>query len=209
MYVTPRQKEILDYIREYRIQHGGVSPTQREIRERFGLSSFGTVQKHLRLLAEKGLIRRDWNRRRGMEPDEQAMASLMPAPPTGNVRELPIVGAIAAGLPLESWDTGETVAVPELLTGRGDHYVLKVRGSSMIDDGIHDGDFVVIQRRQIALPGQTVVAVVRGEATLKRFYPEGELVRLQPSNSEMEPIYVPAVDLQIQGVVVGLMRRYS
>jgi repressor LexA len=208
MYVTPRQKEILDFICHYRIEHGGVSPTQREIREKFGLSSFGTVQKHLRLLAEKGLLRRDWNRRRGVEPDEQAVASLVPAAPSGSVRELPIVGAIAAGLPLESWDPGETLAVPELLTGRGEHYVLRVRGSSMIEDGIHDGDYVVILRRSVALPGQTIVAVVRGEATLKKFYPEGELVRLQPANAEMEPIYVPAVDLQIQGVVVGLMRRY-
>lgn len=209
MYLTPRQKEILDYICEYRTRNGGVSPTQREIRENFGFSSFGTVQKHLRLLQEKGLLKRDWNRRRGVEPDEAGMAGLMPAVVPAGVLELPLAGSIAAGQPIESWSAGETVAVPEMLTGRGEHYVLKVRGDSMIEDGIQDGDFVIVQRRDTARPGETVVALVRGEATLKRFFPEGEKVRLQPANSAMRPIYVPAADLRIQGVVAGLMRKYS
>ena len=209
MYLTPRQKEILDFICEYRMQRGGVSPTQREIRERFGFSSFGTVQKHLKLLQEKGLLKRDWNRRRGVEPDETAVANLVSAIlPTGFL-QLPLAGSIAAGQPIESYETGESVAVPEMLTGRGEHYVLKVRGDSMIEDGIQDGDFVIVLRRPVASPGETVVALIRGEATLKRFYPEGERVRLQPANSAMEPIYVRAVDLQVQGVVVGLMRKYE
>ena len=106
MYLTPRQKEILDFIRDYRFRRGGVSPTQREIREKFGFSSFGTVQKHLRLLQEKGLLKRDWNRRRGVEPDERAVASLMPAVVPGGVVELPLAGAIAAGQPIEVWEGG-------------------------------------------------------------------------------------------------------
>ena len=96
-----------------------------------------------------------------------------------------------------------------MLAGRGDHYVLKVRGDSMIEDGIQDGDFVIIFRQATARAGETVVALVRGEATLKRFYPEGEKVRLQPANSAMRPILVPASDVQIQGLVVGLMRKYT
>ncbi len=209
MYLTPRQKEILDFIRDYRLQRGGVSPTQREIREKFGFSSFGTVQKHLKLLQEKGLLKRDWNRRRGVEPDEIAVAALMPAVLPSGVYELPLAGAIAAGQPIESYDPGETVTVPEMLAGRGDHYVLKVRGDSMIEDGIHDGDFVIVMRRETARPGETVVALIRGEATLKRFYPEGERVRLQPANASMEPIFAASGDVRVQGIVVGLMRRYT
>jgi repressor LexA len=210
MYLTPRQKEILDFIREYRFRNGGVSPTQREIREQFHFSSYGTVQKHLRLLQEKGILKRDWNRRRGVEPDEKALAALMPAVvPSGSI-ELPLAGAIAAGLPIESYDTRENVLVPGMLVGRGEHYVLRVRGDSMIEDGIQDGDFIIVQKKGSALPGETVVALLRGaEATLKRFYPDGERVRLQPANSTMEPIFVAAADVVIQGIVVGLMRKYG
>jgi len=198
--LTPRQKEILDFIRAYR-QKRGLSPTQREICEEFGYSSFGTLQKHIKLLLEKGVLVRDWNKRRSLVlADEDKAAGAV---------ELPLAGRIAAGQPIEAEPEGETVAVPELLTRRGQNYVLRVNGSSMIDDGIHDGDFVVVNRREKAANGEMVAALLNGEATLKRFYREADgRIRLQPANERMKPIWVHEGDLKVQGVVVGLMRKY-
>jgi repressor LexA len=198
--LTERQKEIVDFVRDYRTRRG-LSPTQREICERFGFSSFGTLQKHIRLLIEKGALVRDWNKRRSL---------MVPRDPTGAVAvELPLLGGIAAGSPIEALPGNEVVAVPEALTRRGDNFVLRVRGDSMIDDGIHDGDLVVIQRRETAANGEMVAALVGGEATLKRYYREaGGWIRLQPANERLSPILVEETNLRIQGVVVGLMRRY-
>jgi len=198
MNLTKRQKEILDYIRGYRTDNG-ISPTQREIRERFQLSSFGTVQKHLKRLEEKGALSRDWNRSRGIAPKEEPLAS----------RGVPLLGLVAAGRPIEPFPQEESIEVPTALLGKGDHYVLRVRGESMIDDGILDGDYVVVARRDRAETGQSVVALVRGEATLKRYYPEGGRVRLQPANASMKPLLVEGRDLTIQGVVTGLIRDYG
>jgi repressor LexA len=198
MNLTKRQKEILDYIRSYRGDHG-ISPTQREIRERFQLSSFGTVQKHLKRLEEKGALSRDWNRSRGIAPREEPLSS----------RGVPLLGLVAAGRPIEPFPQEESIEVPSALLGKGDHYVLRVRGESMIEDGILDGDYVVVARRDRAESGQTVVALVRGEATLKRYYPEGARVRLQPANAAMKPLVVDGRDLTIQGVVTGLIRDYG
>jgi repressor LexA len=198
--LTPRQKEIADFIRRYRSKNG-VSPTQREICEEFGYSSFGTLQKHIRLLLEKGVLVRDWNKRRSLALAEEDRAA-------GAV-EIPLAGRIAAGQPIEVEPEGESVAVPEALTRKGQNYVLRVNGHSMIDDGIHDGDYVVVNRREKAANGEMVAALVNGEATLKRFYNEGDgRVRLQPANDRMSPIYAPEGDVKIQGVVVGLMRKY-
>jgi repressor LexA len=198
--LTPKQKQILDFIRSYR-QKRGLSPTQREICEEFGYSSFGTLQKHIKLLLEKGVLVRDWNKRRSLVLAEEDKAA-------GAV-ELPLAGRIAAGQPIEAEPEGETVAVPEVLTRRGQNYVLRVNGSSMIDDGIHDGDFVVVNRREKAANGEMVAALLNGEATLKRFYREADgRIRLQPANERMKPIWVHEGDLKVQGVVVGLMRKY-
>ncbi len=207
-YLTERQKEILDYIEQFREQEG-IAPTHREICERFGYSSYGTVYKHLRLLAEKGFLWRDWNQKRGLQLLKPAPGKRSKAE-TGGLKDLPFYGRIAAGRPIEAMRDGERLTVPEHLLGSklGAHYVLRVVGDSMIEEGIHDGDFVVVQSREKAEPGEMVVALVGSEATLKRFYPEGEKVRLQPSNPTMEPIFVPANDLQVQGIVVGLMRRF-
>jgi len=198
MNLTKRQKEILDFIRTYRSDHG-ISPTQREIRERFELSSFGTVQKHLKRLEEKGALSRDWNRSRGIAPREEPPAT----------RGVPLLGLVAAGRPIEPFPQEEAIEVPSALLGKGDHYVLRVRGESMIEDGILDGDYVIVARRDRAETGQTVVALVRGEATLKRYYPEGARVRLQPANATMKPLLVDGRDLTIQGVVTGLIRDYG
>ncbi len=201
-YLTERQRDILQFIREFQAERG-VAPTHREICDRFGFSSYGTVYKHLSLLEKKGLIRRDWNQKRGVELVEKAAEV-----PAAGVRELPLFGYIAAGRPLDVETSNETITVPDRLTSRGENYVLKVRGDSMIDDGILDGDMVIIARRERAENGEMVVANVNGEVTLKRFYFEGERVRLQPANSMMHPIYASARDVAVQGVVVGLMRRF-
>src|SRR5262249_51944999 len=200
MNLTKRQKEILDFIRSYRGEHG-ISPTQREIRERFQLSSFGTVQKHLKRLEEKGALAREGNRSRGIAPREEA--------PAAGGRGVPLLGLVAAGRPIEPFPQEESIEVPSTLLGKGEHFVLRVRGESMIEDGILDGDFVVVSRREKAESGQTVVALVRGEATLKRYYTEGQRVRLQPANAAMKPLTFDARDVTIQGVVTGLIRDYA
>ena len=121
---------------------------------------------------------------------------------------MPLLGTIAAGHPIEAIATDESIAVPEEMLAGGSTYVLRVRGDSMIDEGIHDGDLVVVLRRDEARTGEMVVALVGSEATLKRYYPEGRTIRLQPANARMKPMRVPAGDVQVQGVVVGLMRRF-
>jgi len=204
-YLTMRQKEILDFMVSFSADHG-VSPTHREICEEFGYSSYGTVHKHLKLLEEKGYLKRHWNQKRGVElaPKAVSLGSSV-------LKEIPFHGRIAAGRPIEAVTGNDLVAVPSLLTGdrrSDDHYVLQVVGDSMIDEGIQDGDLVVVARREEASEGEMVVALVGDEATLKRFFPEGENVRLQPSNARMQPIRVPAADLRIQGIVVGLMRKF-
>lgn len=219
-YLTERQRDILNFIRDFQKERG-VAPTHREICDHFGFSSYGTVYKHLSLLQKKGLIRRDWNQKRGVELVEQpeqsspqqtndpASEPAVRRPEAGPAaRELPLFGYIAAGRPLDVDVSDETIAVPEHLTTRGENYVLKVRGDSMVDDGILDGDLVIIARRGEADNGEMVVANVNGEVTLKRLYREGERVRLQPANSLMTPIYAAARDVAVQGVVVGLMRRF-
>ncbi len=204
-YLTERQKEILEFITAYHRQHG-IAPTHREIRDHFGYSSYGTVYKHLKLLQQKGYLHRDWNQKRGLE--------LLRTVPGGSAEvefEVPFLGLIAAGQPIETTSDGERLAVPShLFDGRTeDHYVLRVAGDSMIQEGIHDGDYVVVLKRERARPGEMVVALVGGvEATLKRFFPEGDMVRLQPANASMKPLRVPAGDVQVQGVVVGLMRKF-
>jgi repressor LexA len=203
-YLTERQRDILQFIRDFQ-KSRGVAPTQREICDHFGFSSFGTVYKHLSLLQKKGLIRRDWNQKRGVELVDEDEKSEKSAPAA---RELPLFGYIAAGRPLDVEPSGDTITVPDSLTTRGENYVLKVRGDSMIEDGILDGDLVIIARRERADNGEMVVANVNGEVTLKRIYQEGERVRLQPANAMMNPIYAPAREVAVQGVVVGLMRRF-
>jgi repressor LexA len=197
MNLTKRQKEILDFIRAYRTDQG-ISPTQREIREKFRLSSFGTVQKHLKRLEEKGALSRQWNRSRGISPADERASS----------RAVPLLGTVAAGRPIEPFPDEESIEVPPSLLGKGEHFVLRVRGDSMVEDGIRDGDYVIVARRPNAQNGQTVVALVRGEATLKRYYAEGTRVRLQPANAAMKPLTVDAREVTLQGVVTGLIRAY-
>ena len=199
--LTKRQREILDYLNEF-IQQHGYAPSLEEIGRRFALSSLATVHKHLTNLQEKGFIRRSWNRSRSVE--------LLPSRGAGRAVEVPLLGYVAAGMPIEAVAGTESIAIPEaLLSGKRDTYVLRVRGDSMIDEQIRDGDWVVVEDRKSADNGEMVIALVGGQdATLKKFFKENGRVRLQPANPTMSPIFVDLDNVQIQGVVVGVMRKY-
>ncbi|HXG88211.1 MAG TPA: transcriptional repressor LexA [Vicinamibacterales bacterium] len=199
--LTKRQREILDYLNEF-IQQYGYAPSLEEIGKRFTLSSLATVHKHLTNLQEKGFIRRSWNRSRSVE--------LLPSRGGGRAVEVPLLGYVAAGMPIEAIPGNEMMAIPEmLLSGKRDNYVLRVRGDSMIDEQICDGDWVVVEDRKSADNGEMVIALVGGhEATLKKFYKENGRIRLQPANPTMQPILTDPDNVQIQGVVVGVMRKY-
>lgn len=198
--LTKRQREILDYLDEF-IQQHGYAPSLEEIGRRFGLSSLATVHKHLTNLQEKGFIRRAWNRSRSVE--------LVPTRASGRTMELPLLGFVAAGVPIEAITTPETIAVPDTLVGKLDTYVLRVRGDSMIDEQIRDGDYVIVEDRKNAENGEMVIALVGGfDVTLKKFYRENGRVRLQPANPAMQPLIIDADRVQVQGVVVGVMRKY-
>lgn len=200
MALTRRQREVLDVIRDF-IQRNGYSPSLEEIGGALGLSSVATVHKHVTHLVEKGLVRRVWNQNRSIELADDASSRAI---------GIPLLGTIAAGQPVEAVPTTETIFVPsDMVAGRGRTFVLKIQGESMIGENIRDGDYVIIEERKVARDGETIVALVDGaDATLKRFYREGATVRLQPSNPTMAPILVAADRVQIQGVVVGLIRRY-
>jgi repressor LexA len=198
--LTKRQREILDYLQDF-IQQHGYAPSLEEIGRRFGLSSLATVHKHLTNLQEKGFIKRAWNRSRSVE--------MIPTGSAGRAVDLPLLGYVAAGAPIEAVANAETIAVPEELVGRRDTYVLRVRGNSMIDEQICDGDFVIVEDRKSAQNGETVVALLGGsDVTLKKLYRENGRVRLQPANPTLQPIFVDPEQLQVQGVVVGVMRKY-
>ena len=201
MHLTRRQKEILDFVSRH-IEKKGYAPTIEEISEQFGLSSLATVHKHLTNLQQKGLIKRLSNRSRAME--------LVPSEMKVHAVELPLLGRVAAGSPIEAVADRETIFVPEDMIGRKETYVLQVKGDSMIDEQIRDGDYVIVESRTTAREGEMVIALLEGEkATLKKFYHERPgVIRLQPANAHMKPILVDADDVHIQGVVIGILRKY-
>jgi repressor LexA len=202
MALTRRQREIYDFIRGF-VAEKGYSPSLEEIGEYFDLSSVATVHKHVQHLVEKGMLKKAWNRSRSVEPIE-------PEPVAGGLTSLPLLGTVAAGQPIEAIEVEETLDVPpELVSGRGRHYALRVAGDSMIEDQICDGDYVVVESRDEARDGETVVALVAGsDVTLKKLYREGSQIRLEPANERLQPIVVPAEDVQVRGIVRGLIRRY-
>ena len=202
MALTKRQREILDYLAQY-IDRNGYAPSFEEIAETMGYASLATVHEHLTNLEKKGVIRRSYNESRGLEVVSRAR--------TPGVVTLPLMGTVAAGVPIEAVESTETITLPEeMLPAAGQSYVLRVKGESMIDEHIADGDYIVVHSRTSARNGETVVALVGGShATVKKMYREkGGRVRLQPANSTMEPIMVDENDLQVQGVVVGVIRKY-
>ncbi len=202
MPLTKRQKEILDYVESF-IDEQGYAPSFEEIAESFGYSSLATVHEHLSNLERKGYIRKAYNESRSIELLGQEKGT--------PVVELPLLGAVAAGLPIEAIQDSETLAVPpDMISRRRDNYVLRVEGNSMIEEQIRDGDYIVVQAQDTAEDGQMVVALIGGEAaTVKKLYrePDGR-IRLQPANPTMDPIFVDASDVRIQGVVVGVIRKY-
>jgi repressor LexA len=207
MALTRRQRQIYDFIADF-VQKNGYSPSFEEIGAGMGLSSLATVHKHISNLETKGLLKRDYNRSRSIDlvapKGKMKMAVAAAAAPMS----LPLVGRIAAGLPVETFESPESISLSDF-TGAKDVFVLKVAGESMQDEHIVDGDYVLVEKTRTASNGEIVVALVRNsETTLKRFYREGDIIRLQPSNAAMEPIMVPAVDVQIQGRVIGVLRKY-
>jgi repressor LexA len=200
MAVTRRQKEVLDFLDSF-VSRNGYSPSFEEIARGLDLKSLATVHKHITTLEKKGLLDRVHNRSRSIDVvpvGERARSS----------ERLPLMGRIAAGLPLEATENSESISLHDVV-GNKDVFALEVRGDSMRDEHIISGDFVLVERTRTARQGEIVVALVRGaETTLKRFFQEGSQVRLQPANIEMEPIFVPAAQVSIQGRVLGVIRRY-
>jgi repressor LexA len=207
MTLTKRQKEVLDYLVGF-LNKNGYSPSFEEIASSLKLTSLATVHKHLSTLEKKGFIRRGYNQSRSIEV-MQLPKPIREQVLERHVVELPLAGRIAAGRPLEAVEEHETISLADFARGQNT-YVLQVQGESMRDDHILDGDFIVVEQTQVANPGEIVVALVgEDQATVKRFYREpGGKIRLQPANSQMAPIIVPATDVKIQGRVVGVLRKY-
>ena len=203
MAITRRQKEVLDFLSNFTAQNG-YSPSYDEIATGLGLNSLATVHKHVTNLQSKGLLQRAHNRSRSIDvlPQRSTRRS-------GGAERLPLLGRIAAGRPVEAIETAETISLGDIIGGR-EVFALEVRGDSMRDEHIVSGDFVLVERTRTAREGEIVVALVDGaDATLKRFYREGTFIRLQPSNTEMAPIYAPATNVSIQGRVLGILRKYA
>jgi repressor LexA len=206
MAITKRQRQLYDFISDF-VQKNGYSPSFDEIREAMGLNSLATVHKHVTNLEKKGLLTRDYNRSRSIDL----------IPPKGRLKQamsvnttmvLPLMGRIAAGQPIEAVENPETISLADFVRSK-EVFVLEVRGDSMQDEHILSGDYVMVEKSKTAHNGDIVVALVDGtDATLKRFFREGDSIRLQPSNVNMQPIIVPAAAVQLQGRVIGVLRKY-
>jgi repressor LexA len=206
MAITRRQREVYDFISRF-VSENGYSPSFEEIGKGLELNSLATVHKHITNLEKKGLLTRDYNRSRSIDL----------LPPKGRLKQsmnvntgviLPLAGRIAAGQPIEAIETQETISLADFVRSK-DVFVLEVRGDSMQDEAILNGDYVLVEKLKAAHNGDIVVAVVdKDDATLKRFYREGDNIRLQPSNVNMKPIIVPAASVEIQGRVIGVLRKY-
>jgi repressor LexA len=206
MAITRRQRQVYDFISDF-VQKLGYSPSFEEIGDGLGLSSLATVHKHISNLEKKGLLTRDYNRSRSIDL----------LPPKGRLKQamsvnttmvLPLLGRIAAGQPIEAVENPETISLADFVRSK-EVFVLEVRGDSMQDEHIMSGDYVLVEKAKTAHNGDLVVALVGGsDATLKRFHREGDSIRLQPSNINMQPIIVPAASVEIQGRVIGVLRKY-
>ena len=198
MHLTKRQREIYEYLKDH-IRSRRYAPSIAEIGKQFHLSSSATVHTHLSCLEKKGVIRKQQNLSRAIEV----------VPESGNALSYPLLGEIAAGKPIEALDQREMI---DLLPDGGDKdiFVLRVKGDSMIDDHIQSGDYVIVERRNVAENGETVVALIDNDrATLKRFYRENGQIRLQPAHPDMKPIFVREGDFSIQGVVISILRKFD
>jgi repressor LexA len=201
MKLTDKQKEFLAYISRY-VADWNVSPSFEEIRAHFGYSSYNTVTTYLRILERKGYVRLPGEKNR-----KRAIQVIRPL--ESRKCELPLLGQVAAGRPIEAVETAGAIEVPPSMVGQGDHFVLRVKGESMKDEGILDGDLIIVRKQPDAENGEMVVALVNNEATVKKYYRRNGLVELRPAHAGMEPILVRRADFRIQGKVVGVIRRYS
>jgi repressor LexA len=206
MAITKRQRQMYDFISDF-VQKHAYSPSFEEIGEGMGLSSLATVHKHVSNLERKGLLTRDYNRSRSIDllPPKGRLKQAMSV---NSTMVLPLLGRISAGQPIEAVSNPETISLADFVRSK-EVFVLEVRGDSMQDEAILNGDYVLVERSKTAYNGEIVVALVDGtDATLKRFYREGDNIRLQPSNAAMKPIIVAAATVQIQGKVIGVLRKY-
>ncbi len=213
-HLTPKQKQFLDYIRGFQAKQG-YAPSQQEIARHFGFRSLGTVQNYLKRLEQQGLLQKSWNAKRGLQVAENFSSSLrsLPEAPDPSSVSLPLVGRVAAGFPLEAVEGSDRVEVPRSLVGRGEHFALQVQGDSMVGEGIFSGDTIVVRKQAVARNGQTVVALVGKDATLKRYFQTGKEVELRPANSAYPSLRIDlsqeGLDFEIKGVLVGLIRKFS
>ena len=208
MVLTRRQRQVIDFIAGF-LQEQGYSPSFQEIAQGLGLSSLATVHKHVLTLERKGFLRRQYNQSRSIEPSPRYLQEVRRARQDRAASELPLLGRIAAGKPVEAPEQPETISFGDFFRQK-DVFVLEVKGDSMIEEHILDGDFILVEKTPQVSDGDIVVALVGGsESTLKRLYREGNgRVRLQPANARMKPIVVPAEDVTVQGRVLGILRRY-
>jgi repressor LexA len=206
MAITRRQHQVYDFISRFMTEQG-YSPSYEEIASGLKLNSLATVHKHVSNLEKKGLLTRDYNRSRSIDllPPKGRLKQSMSVN-TGVV--LPVLGRIAAGQPIEAIENQSTISLADFVRSK-EVFVLEVKGESMQDEHIVDGDYVLVEKTRVAHNGDIVVALVAGsDATLKRFYREGDHIRLQPSNITMAPIIKPASMVEIQGRVIGVLRKY-
>ncbi len=198
MGLTPAQDRVYQFVRGYIDLHG-YAPSYEEIRSSLGFKSLNAVFKHLKQIEERGYLRIPWkNKKRALE--------LVPLQ-TGSA-SIPFLGVVAAGTPIEAVEVPESIDVPDNFLGNGSNFALRVKGDSMIDDGIRDGDILIVTKQPQAESGQTIVALVNGESTVKKFYRQGEEIELRPANESMNPIRVAADEVEVVGVVMGLLRNY-
>jgi repressor LexA len=200
MSLTKKQKQVFDYICEY-LDANGYSPTQMEIKDHFCFKSLGSVQDYIRYLKGSGHLQNDPNSVRGLKP-------VIEDTNDGSSLDIPLHGKVAAGNPIEAIEGTETVSVPASMIGTGNHFALTVNGESMIEDGILDGDLIIVKEKKHANNGETIVATINNEATVKRYYKKSKQIELHPANSSMSPIIVNDGDFQIKGILVGLYRSY-
>ncbi|MCC7497267.1 MAG: transcriptional repressor LexA [Bryobacterales bacterium] len=208
MALTRRQKQVLDFIAEF-VQRHGYSPSYEEIAEGLDLASLATVHKHISSLEGKGYLRRNFYQSRSLEVSAKYLEEQRQYGRYGPSLEVRLAGRIAAGSPVESVATDSSLNLGDFVAG-DETFALEVRGDSMIEDHICDGDYVLVERTNDVKDGEIVVALVSGmETTLKRFYRESDtLARLQPANSAMQPILIPLENLELQGRVLAVLRKY-
>jgi repressor LexA len=207
-FLTPKQKQVLDFIQSYR-QEKDYAPSQQEIATHFGFRSLGTVQHYLTQLEGLGLLQKSLNARRGLSTGSASKEAL---DAEASVHWLPVLGKVAAGRPIDAVANQGSIEVPFSLMGRsGKHFALQVQGDSMVGDGILDGDFVVIRQQQMANNGETVVAIVENEATIKKYFKRGSIIELHAANPAYPPILIDeglSRSFRIEGILTGLIRKW-